>query len=182
MDQILQGIPYVLCYQDDILITGRNDDENYANLELVLQRLLKFGLRIKLKKCVFFSDSVKYLGHVIDGDGLRTSDDKVNDIVNAPSPENVTELRSFLGLINYYGKFLKNLSTVLHPLNQLLQKKQKWNWTKKCESAFKQAKNMIISSDVLVHYDVTLPVRLACDASPYGVGSVLSHVYPDGSE
>ena len=182
MDQILQGIPYVLCYQDDILITGRNDDEHYANLELVLQRLLKFGLCIKLKKCVFFSDSVKYLGHVIDRDGLRTSDDKVNDIVNAPAPENVTELRSFLGLINYYGKFLKNLSTVLHPLNQLLQKKQKWNWTKKCESAFKQAKNMIISSDVLVHYDVTLPVRLACDASPYGVGSVLSHVYPDGSE
>ena len=73
--------------------------------KFVLQRLLKFGLCIKLKKCVFFSDSVKYLGHVIDRDGLRTSDDKVNDIVNAPAPENVTELRSFLGLINYMANF-----------------------------------------------------------------------------
>ena len=137
---------------------------------------------MKRKKCTFLHTSVKYLGHVIDQSGLHTSDDKVADIINAPQPTNVTELRSFLGLINYYGKFLRNLSTVLHPLNCLLHKNHTWKWTLECKQAFNQCKEMIASSDVLVHYDINMPVHLACDASPYGVGAVLSHEFPDGTE
>ena len=105
--------------------------------------------------------SVKYLGHVIDSAGLHTSDDKVKDLVNAPAPRNVSEFRSYLGLVNYYAKFLENLSTVLHHMNCLLQSNTPWRWTKKCEESFVKSKEMVINATVLAHYDVNLPfVRL----------------------
>ena len=103
-------------------------------------------------------------------------------VVSAPRPENVSQLRLFLGLVNYYNCFLPNASTVLHPLHQLLEQDSEWQWTEQCEQAFTEAKRMITSEQVLTHYDPALPVRPACDASPTGIGAVLSHVMPDGSE
>ena len=104
---------------------------------------------------------------------------KVTAIVNAPEPKDVKELRAFLGLVNYYGKFVKQLSTIAQPLNQLLCKGMKWMWSSKCREAFKKLKDILASSDVLAHYDPELPLRLDCDASAYGVGAVLSHQFPD---
>ena len=89
---------------------------------------------------------------------------------------------SFLGLINYYGKFIPNLSTLLQPLNALLQAGTKWSWSTKCEEAFRQPKEQIASANVLTHYDPTLPIKLAADASAYGVGAVISHKMLDGTE
>ena len=100
-------------------------------------------------------------------------------IVRAPEPRNIQELRSFLGLLNYYGKFIPNLSTLIHPLNSLLQKSKRWNWTADCKQAFNQAKQALSSSTVLVHYD---PLRLAGDGSAYSIGAVILHILPDGSE
>ena len=84
--------------------------------------------------------------------------------------------------MNYYHRFLPNLASVLHPLNQLLEKDQKWMWSKECEQAFDETKSLITSEQVLVHYDPDLPIRVACDASAYGLGAVLSHKMPDGLE
>ena len=182
MEKILQGLPMVVVYIDDILITGRTNEEHLANLEKVLQRLQQYGLRLKQEKCSFLQPSVEYLGYIIDAEGLHATPDKVNAIVNAPQPENVQELRSFLGLVNYYGKFIRNLSTLAQPLNNLLRHSTKWNWSKACENAFQQLKQKLASADVLVHYDTNLPLKLACDASAYGVGAVISHVFPNGQE
>ena len=102
--------------------------------------------------------------------------------MNAPRPNDGAEVRSFLGLINYYHRFLPNLSTVIHPLTQLLEKNHQWKWTEQCEIAFHKVKEMITSEQVLTHYDPSLPLRLACDASPVGIGAVLSHVMHDGTE
>ena len=121
------------------------------------------------------------MGHRIDSEGLHPTDEKVEAIVKAPEPKNVSELRAFLGLINYYGKFLKNLSSLLHPLNELLQKDKSWVWTEACKQAFQKCKLELTANSVLVHYDPTKPLRLACDASPYGVGAVISHII-DGEE
>ena len=96
-------------------------------------------------------------------------------------PKNVSELRSFLGLLNYYGSYISNLSSLLYPLNQLLCKGNAWNWTKEYDMAFQKAKQQLLSSNVLVHYDSILPIVLAGDASAYGVGAVISHM-PDGKE
>ena len=182
MDTLLQGIPGVCVYLDDILISGQSEEEHLARLSEVLRRLAESGMRLKEEKCNFLLSSVEYLGHVISSKGLSTSDTKVTAISNAPSPTNVSELRSFLGMVNYYGKFLPDLATILSPLYSLLQKNKKWSWEKPQETAFRTIKELLKSSRVLVHFDPNLPLVLSCDASPYGVGAVLAHQMPDGEE
>ena len=138
MDSVLQGIPHVICYLDDILVTGTSDDEHLQNLETVLERLQQYGFRLKKEKCEFLKASVDYLGHKIDADGLHALPSKINAITSAPEPRDIQELRSFLGLLNYYGKFIPNLSTLIHPLNNLLQRSKQWEWTPECQQALQQ--------------------------------------------
>ncbi|XP_062865163.1 uncharacterized protein K02A2.6-like [Trichomycterus rosablanca] len=182
MDQVLQDIPGTQCYLDDILVTGKNDIDYLQNLSKVLKRLSDYGLRAKREKCEFFKSKISYCGHVIDKFGLHKSQEKVEAVLKAPRPENVSQLRSYLGLVNYYHKFLPNLASVLHPLNKLLQIGTKWEWSERCKKAFKETKSLITSDELLTHYDPSWPIRLACDASPYGIGAVLSHTMADGSE
>ena len=182
IDQVLQGVPDTQCILDDMIITGKTDEEHLENLEKLLKRLQDAGLKANKEKCEFFRDRVQFCGHEIDSEGLHKTQEKIEAVVNAPSPANVSQLRSFFGLVNFYNRFLPNASTVLHPLHQLLEQDSEWQWTKQCEQAFTEAKRMITSEQVLTHYDPALPVRLACDASSTGIGAVLSHVMPDGSE
>ncbi len=119
MDTILQGIPRVLCYIDDILITGSSEEEHVSHLEEVLKRLQHHGVRLKAAKCAFLQDSVEYLGHTVDQRGLHTTTQKVEAVKLAPTPKNQQKLRSFLGLVHYYGKFIPNLSTLLHPHKEM---------------------------------------------------------------
>ena len=108
---------------------------------------------------------------------------KVTAILNAPKPINVQQLRSFLGLVNYYyRKFIPNLATLLHPLNALLRADRKWKWSPECDKAFQFAKDQLTSAKVLTHYNLTLPIVTTADASAYGVGAVISHVFPERSE
>ena len=111
--------------------------------------------------------SVEYLGHTISADGLRPSQKKVRAIMQAPKPHNVSQLRAFLGLVNYYGKFLSQLSSTLAPLYRLLEKQNKWNWGPAQDRAFQAAKSQLTSSCLLVHYDPQKEIVLSCDASPY---------------
>ncbi|XP_061164934.1 uncharacterized protein K02A2.6-like [Saccostrea echinata] len=150
IEQVLQNIPSTQVIIDDIIVTGRDDEEHLHNLKLVLDRLQSYGLHVNLQKCEFFQANVSYVGHEIDARGLHKSPDKTEAVRDAQRPENVSQLRSFLGLVNYYHRFIDNLSSVAGPLHELLNKGTKWEWT--------------------------------ADASPYGIGSVLSHVFPDGSE
>ena len=182
MDQILQGIPYTQCILDDIIVTGEDDAEHLRNLETVFRRLSEAGLRVNRLKCNFFQEHVEYCGHGVSARGLHKTPAKIDAISDARCPVNVTELRSFLGLVNYYARFLPNLATTLHPLNELLQKGVEWRWTADCTTAFDTVKAQIASDLVLTHFDSALPVRVASDASPYGLGAVLSHVMPTGEE
>ena len=130
----------------------------------------------------FLAPSVSYLGHIIDATGLHPLPDKVQAIEKAPTPTNVTELKSYLGLLTYYGKFLPDLATHLAPLYELLGQKVQWKWKSAQEEAFVNSKKLLISSQLLTHFDPKLPLTLACDASAYGIGAVLAHRFPDGSE
>lgn len=91
-------------------------------------------------------------------------------------------MRTYCGMVNYYGRFMPNLSSTMQPLNNLLKENVKFNWDDRCQSAFENTKAMMKSDQVLVHFDSSLPVILATDASPFGVGTTLSHRYPDGTE
>ena len=102
MDQILEGIPHVQCILDDMIISGATDQEHLDNLEEVLSRLSKHGLRANSSKCEFFKKRIEFCGHEISKLGLHKSQQKVNAVINAPRPENVSQVRSFVGLINYY--------------------------------------------------------------------------------
>ena len=102
--------------------------------------------------------------------------------MDAPAPTNITELRSWLGLINYYGRLQRSLASILGPLHELFRKFATWIWSEACQKAFEACKAQLSSSNVLVHYDTAKPLKLDCDASSYGVGAVLSHVMEDGSE
>ena len=180
METLLQGIPGVCVYLDDILIIGRTEEEHLEHLTETLRRLKEADMRLKPAKCQYLLPSVEYLGHTISKTGLQTADSKVDAIVNAPAPTNVTELRSFLGLVNYYGKFLPNLATLLSPLYALLQKRRPWKWAAEQAKTFRDVKALLQSSRVLVHFDDSLPLVLETDASPYGVGAVLSHKMTNG--
>ena len=113
MDTMLQVIPSVICYIDDIRITGRNEAEHLRNLEVVLRQLQEHGVRLRKEKCLFFQESVEYLGHNVDSRGIHTSEKEVKAILDAPSPRNLQKLSSFLGLLNYYAKFLPDLASLL---------------------------------------------------------------------
>ena len=182
MDTVLQGLPKVICYLDDILVTGSTEEEHLSNVEKVLGRLQMYGIRAKRAKYEFLRPSVEYLGHCVDATGLHTTPSKVEAVKEAPQPRNVQELRSFLGLVHYYGKIMPNLATLLNPLNLLLRDGSKWVWTEECSRAFKEAKQLLITAPILAHYDPTLPIKMAGDASAYGIGAVISHTYPDGTE
>ena len=182
MDNILQGLPGVCTYLDDILVTGKTADEHTKNLNAVLTRLREAGMRLKKTKCQFSLRKIEYLGHVISSKGLEPATSKVTAIVDAPSPHDVPQLKLLLGLVNYYGKFLPNLSTTLAPLYKLLRQGVKWQWKSEEATALAKVKEALQSPNLLVHFDSAKPLLLACDASPVGVGAVLSHRLDDGTE
>ena len=128
MESILHGTNQVSVYLDDILITGRSDEEHLQRLGENLTRLEAAGLRLRQSKCTFMQPSVEYLGHRISSDGLHPTPDKIRTISEAPAPTNVPQLRAFLGMVNYYAKFLPQLSSVLALLYRLLQKNARWSW------------------------------------------------------
>ena len=171
---MLQGIPNVCVYLDDILITGPTEEDHLQTLNTVLSRLEEVGMRLKRKKCEFLLPAVEYLGHHISSEGLRPTAGKVRAIVEAPAPQDVSQLRALLGLINYYAKFVGQLSSTLAPLYKLLEKNTLWSWGQPQQRAFQLAKDKLTSASVLVHFDHQKKVVLSCDASPYGVGAVLS--------
>ncbi|UYV83182.1 hypothetical protein LAZ67_23000087 [Cordylochernes scorpioides] len=176
MDRVLSGIGGVICYIDDVLIATASIEEHLALLKTIFARLAKYNIKLKKEKCLFLQKEIEYLGHLVTEEGIRPLDHKVQAIQKAKTPTNISELRSFLGLVNFYGKFIPNLPELLKPLHELLHKKRPWVWTKECGEAIDKCKNSITSERVLVPYDATLPLCLATDASQIGVGAVLSHI------
>ncbi|XP_054267315.1 uncharacterized protein K02A2.6-like [Macrosteles quadrilineatus] len=182
MDKILQGLGNTKAYLDDILIYSQNVKEMTQRVDAVLHRLHEYGVKINSNKSEFFKDRITFLGHCLDQQGIHQSKALTDAIVNAPKPENVSQLKSYLGLLNYYGKFLPNLSTLLQPLYKLLQNDVKWEWCDKCQNAFENSKKLLLKNNVLMPYDPKLDIVVTCDSSSYGVGCVLAHQLPDGRE
>ena len=179
MESLLRGLPHVCVYLDDILVTGESDEVHIHNLTAVLERLESAGIQ---EKCAFMLPTVEYLGHTISAKGLQPLASKVTAIAEAPTPTNISQLKSFLGMLNYYGSFLPDLATRLAPLYALLQSSRQWSWMEPQRKAFNQAKELLTTSALLTHFDPQKPVILACDASPYGLGAVISHQMDDGTE
>lgn len=151
-------------------------------LDTVLEKLRLAGLRLRKDKCEFMAQSVKYLGYKIDAEGIHPTEEKVQAILKANRPQGPAELKAYLGMLTYYSKFLKNRATVLAPLYRLLSKGTPWKWTSDHNKAFQESKELLTTAPVLTHYNPKLPLIVACDASPQGVGAVLSHKLENGDE
>ncbi|XP_046975644.1 uncharacterized protein K02A2.6-like [Vanessa cardui] len=182
IEGVLSGIEGVLCLLDDILITGRDKAEHLERLHVVLSRLQNAGLTLQKEKCTFFQDEVTYLGFIISKDGLKKAPEKIKAMIEAPVPTNVNQLQSFLGLINYYRNFVPNISSILCPLYDLLKKGCTWNWTKIHDRAFETIKKLMTSEQVLAHFDPQAKLILTVDASPNGLGAILSQIGSDNVE
>ena len=169
-------------YLDDILVSGKTQQEHLANLNKVLTHLESAGLRLKKGKCTFCKPEVHYLGHIISASGLKLSPAKAIAVSKIPSPSKVSELKTFLGLANYYAKFLPDLATGLAPLYKLLKHEEPWKWFTEQEKAFQDVKKSPLSPKTLSHFDDTKSIIIACDASPFGVRAVLSQIFTDGLE
>ena len=173
IESVLRGVPHCVAYFDDVLITGADDNEHIKNLTEALKRLKESGLKCNKEKCTFMAESVEYLGHRIDANGLHPTASRVAALQNAPAPRNITQLRSFLGMLNAYSHFLHNATAVLEPLHRLTRKSTPWRWQSEEEAAFQRAKTLVSEKAVLAHFDPRHPLTLECDASQYGVGAVL---------
>lgn len=182
MECLLAGLEGTVFFLDDILVTGENTSVHKERLTAVLQRLEDAGLSLQHNKCEFFKKEISYLGHVIDKNGVRKSPEKVRAISEAERPHNVHQLQSFLGLINYYRNFIPNASSILSPLYDLLRKNAKWEWSTVHDNAFVTVKEILISEKILAHFDPAATLILTVDASPTGLGAVLSQVGNDGLE
>ena len=182
MDTTLEHIPMTICRIDDILVSGRNEAEHMQNLNRVISTLEARGFKCNLPKSQFYQDQVIYVGHSISKAGIAPVRSKVEDFARAKVPETLDELVSFLGAINYYRRYLPNLSSLIAPLDKLRRKDVPWQWTKVEQQAFDGLKELLKSDRVLTFYNPKYPLKLDTDASSTGIGAVLSHILPSKEE
>lgn len=163
----------VFVYLDDILVVTKSYDEHVTLLTDVFERLFSAGLKINWDKCVFLQERVNYLGHIVGQGEILPASDKLDSIRAFSIPKDVKQLRSFLGLLSYYRRFINNFSTLSAPLTTLLKKNVKYVWTEECENSFQALRESLLAAPILSCPDFECPFEIQTDASDVGVGAVL---------
>lgn len=182
MEKVIQSLKGVAVFLDDIIVTGASESEHLDNLRALFERLSEYGFQLKKNKCSYFQSSVKYLGHIVNKDGLTKTTERVQSIIDAPTPKCVRDVRAWAGLVNYYGRYIPNLATTMNPLYNLLKKESKFKWNAACDAAVEHIKNEVVKKVTLAHFNPKIPIILDTDASAIGIGGVLSHRLSNGDE
>ena len=164
---------FVVVYLDDIVVYSSTLKEHEQHLQLVFEKLRQNKLFVKREKCAFGQTTIKFLGHIVEEGRIRMDQDKVRAIQEWKTPTSLTELRSFLGLANYYRRFIMRYSEKVLPLTELLKKTHIWEWTSQCQEAFEGMKKMLSEDPVLAMPDMLKPFEVQTDASDFALGGVL---------
>ena len=170
---------WCLIYLDDIVVFSKTFDDQLERLDAVLSRLQEAGLKLKPSKCEFFKTEIQYLGHIVSREGISTVPGKVEAVKKWPIPVTVTDVRSFLGFVGYYRKFIPKFGVIAHPLNQLLSGERakkgsnKVEWSEDCNEAFDRLRAALTQAPILAYADFSLPFHLHTDASMIGLGAAL---------
>ena len=175
MECVLRGLNWqiALIYLDDVLVYSQNFEDHLHHLRLVFDRFREAGLKLKPSKCHFGQKEVNYLGHVITTEGIQPDPKKVKVVQEYPAPKSVKEVRAFMGLTNYYRKFVKGFAQVASPLHDLTKKGASFLWTEDCQKAFDTLKKALTEAPILAYPDFTQSFQLATDASNDAKGMVL---------
>jgi hypothetical protein len=178
MNNVLKDVLYefTLVYLDDIIVFSKTLDDHIKHLKIIFKLLANEGLKLKLSKCDFFKTKIKYLGHVITVNGFHPDNKKITSILNYPEPQNVKQLLSFLGLVNYYRKFVRSYAEIAHYLTELTKKSSTWIWEENERDAFRRIKNSLTNNPLLRYPDFTREFLVYTDASGYGIGAVLAQI------
>lgn len=184
MTQVLRGLNWKTClvYVDDILVFSSSFEQHLQHLDQIFSRLSSAGLTLKPTKCSFAQRQVQYLGHVITKDGVQVDVSKTDAVKSFPTPKCTKDVRSFLGLCNYYRKFIHDYSTIIGPLTALLRKDNKFKWCDECQTAFDLLKTALTSPPVLAYPDNSKPFILTTDASGTALGFILGQFDDNGKE
>jgi len=177
-DLINQGD--TVTFIDDILVATDTEKRHNELVEKVLRRLEENDLFVKPEKCKWKVRKVEFLGVVISPKGMEMQKEKVEGVLNWPAPRNVKEVQKFLGLVNYYRRFIKDFAKIAAPLHVLVRKEQKWKWEKEQEEVFGKLKAVFTTEPVLAIPDIDREMRVGMDASDYVIGGVLSMKCEDG--
>lgn len=172
--QLLINIPGVINVSDDILVFGINKNEHDKSLNLVLNKLKQEGLTLNKKKCIFSANRIKFFGYEFSEEGFHPDTSKIETILNLKPPQNPSEVRSFLGMVGYVGKFLNNLAENTKHLRNLILKDTEWLWTKLHEQEFKNIKQKLQDVTKLAYYDHNKTTHLFVDAGPAGLGAIIT--------
>ncbi len=160
-------------YLDDLIVVSPDTDSHFEKLKLVLDRLHDAKLKLNLQKCKFFRSKIEFLGHVVDQQGIHTSDAKVSAVINFPVPKSTDQVRSFLGLAGYYRAFVKGFASIASPLTRLLKKDVSFHWHDAHQHSFEKLKHALTHAPVLTFPNYGLPFIICTDASGFGIGAVL---------
>ena len=184
MDRVLGTLKWSSClvYFDDIIVVGSSFGDHLRHIASVLMKLREAGLKLKPTKCKFFQKQVAFLGHIVSACGIATDPAKTEVIAKWPTPQSRKEVQQFLGLANYYRRFIKNFGTIAKPLHRLTEKNITFQWTDTCQQAFDNLRKCLMTSPILAHPDWSKSFILDTDASDCGIGAVLSQVNSDASE
>lgn len=176
----LIGIPNTIVFIDNIYVAGKSLQETYETLVKVLNRLQECNFKLKPEKCKLFTSHIDVFGFRINKEGMSLIKSNIEPLLNVPAPTNLTMLKSFLGKVNYYSRFLKDMAKILSPLYECT-KINKFNWTADCQKSFDTIKNKLASANNLRHFNPDLPIIVTCDASNYGLAAVLSNRDQNGT-
>ena len=174
MNAVFQGMEdYIVVYLDDICIHSKSPEEHAIHLRAVLSRLREHQLYAKRSKCVFGQATLKFLGHILSADGVKVDPEKIEALQNWPTPSNVTDVRQFVGLANYFRKFVLGLSSLAKPLTDLTKATAPWTWGDEEQAAFDGIKHALCHAPTLIMPDNQKDFTVICDASNFGIGAVL---------
>lgn len=180
MSDLVAGLSNVDVIINDILVYGKDMNDHDQHLQDVLERIEKTGLKLNKDKCLFRQDRLEYFGHEISRGGISPSAQKVSAVQDLEPPKNKTELQRAVGLINYLGRFVENLSTMIRRITDLLKNDTARYWGPEQSKAFETVKSVLTKAPVLAYYDRTKPIVVSGDASQVGLGAAI--YMQDGSE